>query len=314
MSRGMLAYNPAAGRFPSRMLAEQAAGVLREHGWEIRLEQTLDGEHITRLAHAAVDTGQDAFFMAGGDGSLNDACRGLIGSDVALGVLPAGTANVWSQELGLPGLTWTRWGTLEESAHQLAHGRVRTIDLGVCNKRPFLLWSGIGLDAFIVHRIEPRARWMKHFSVVHYAASAVWHAGFWRGMNLRVEVGGQSISGHFLLALVSNVHLYAGGIAQLSPQARLDDGLMDLWLFEGETLGDTVQVAWDLLTGLHVDSNRVQHLSACHLRMESDSPMYVQVDGEPIESGEEVLIEVQPQALKVLLPEHTPHPLFSGEV
>jgi YegS/Rv2252/BmrU family lipid kinase len=312
MLRGILAYNPAAGRYPSRLLAERAAEVLRQRGWQLALEQTLSSEHITQLARQAASECMDAFFVAGGDGSLNCAVEGLIGTSTALGVLPCGTANVWAQELGLPGLTWTRWMALEESARQLASARSCLIDLGLCNDHPFLLWAGIGLDAFVVHHIEPRNRWEKHFAVAHYAASVMWHASFWHGINLRVETDGQQILGHFLLALVSNVHLYAGGLANLSPHARLDDGVMDLWLFEGETLGDTVQLALDLLAGRHNQSQRVHQVQFRQLRLESESPAYVQVDGEPCHVENLVKITVQPKALRVLVPEDTPRPLFNS--
>ena len=109
MTQASLIYNPAAGRFPSRMLIERAAQVLNKQGWDIQLQVTHGGPHITQLARQAVQQGQDAVFVAGGDGSINYAVRALLDSDTALGVLPAGTANVWAQELGLPGLTWTRW-------------------------------------------------------------------------------------------------------------------------------------------------------------------------------------------------------------
>jgi len=312
MLRGILVYNPIAGRYPSRLLAERAADVLRQNDWQLSLEQSQSSEHITQLAQQAAREGMDGFFMAGGDGSLNFAVAGLTGSKTALGVLPSGTANVWAQELGLPGLSWTRWMALEESARQLASATPYLVDIGLCNDRPFLLWAGVGLDAFVVHHIEPRSRWEKHFAFVHYAASVAWHSSFWHGMNLRVETDGQQILGHFLLALVSNVHLYAGGLANLSPNARLDDGKMDLWLFEGETLGDTVQLAWDLLAGRHVQSQRVRSLEFRNLRLESDSPAYVQVDGEPVDVINPVTISTQPKALYVLVPPGTPQPLFSS--
>lgn len=310
MRRAILAYNPAAGRYPSRLLAERAANVLRQHGWHITLESSQSGEHITQLARQAAADGLEAFFVAGGDGSLNYAMAGLLDSDTALGVLPSGTANVWAQELGLPGLSWTRWMALEESARRLARAEIRRVDIGLCNQYPFLLWAGAGLDAFVVHRIEPRNRWEKHLAVLQYAATVVWHASYWHGMNLRAEADGHTLQGHFLLALVSNVHLYAGGLATLSPDARLDDGLMDLWLFEGESLADTVQLAMDLLAGRHVQSSRVQHLTFKQLFLESESPAYVQLDGEPFEVSNPITISVRPKALHVLVPAETPLPLF----
>jgi diacylglycerol kinase (ATP) len=310
MRRAYLVYNPAAGRFPSRLLSERAAELLRNHGWQIHLERSEGGGHITELARQAAASEMDAFLVVGGDGSMNQALAGLMDTPTALGVLPAGTANVWAQELGLPGLSWTRWMALEESAHRLADAPVRRVDVGMCNDQPFLLWAGIGLDAFVVHRVEPRRRWEKHFAFVHYGASVVWNASFWHGMNLQVEVQGKSVSGHFLLAVVSNIHLYAGGLAQLSPDARLDDGYFDLWLLKGETLADTAQRAFDLFSGHHLQSDQCIYIPFQSAHMESDSPMYVQVDGEPVETQDGVNIQVRPKALRVLVPEQTPHTLF----
>jgi diacylglycerol kinase (ATP) len=313
MPTGMLAYNPAAGRFPSRLLAERAANVLRAGGWDISLKQSSDGGHITRLARQAAGDHLDALFIAGGDGSINRAVAGLAGSETALGVLPAGTSNVFAQELGLPVLTWARWMALEESARKLVKAPVHQVDLGICNDQPFLLWAGVGLDALIVHRIEPRKRWEKHFAVMHYGTSAVWEAGFWRGMNLKVEVDNQRVEGHFLLGLVSNINLYAGGILHLSPQARMDDGLMDLWLFEGETLGDTVQLALDLLSGRHDRSHKVFHTLFRELRMETESTLYLQEDGEPVIGESPATIKVLPQTLRVLVPVGSSSSLFGSE-
>lgn len=310
MSRAYLVYNPVSGRFPSWLLAERAADVLRKYGWQLQVYQAENAVNITRLAWEAADAGLEAFFVVGGDGSINLAVSGLIGSDTALGVLPSGTANVWAQELGLPGLTWTRWLALEESAERLARAPSNRVDVGVCNGKPFLLWAGIGLDAFVVQRLEPRSQWEKYFAGLHYTASAVWNASSWHGMNLRVEVEGHEISGHFLLALLSNIHLYAGGLTELSPDVCLDDGLMDLWLFKGETMSDTVQRAWDLISGHHMQSDQIFRYSFRSLFLESDSHLYLQVDGEPVETQNPVIAEVRPRALKVLVPEQTPHSLF----
>lgn len=310
MRRAILICNPVAGRYPAVSLAERAAEVLRECDWEIHLEQAQAAEHITQLARQAAQEGLEAVFVVGGDGSINLAVAGLLGSQTALGVLPAGTANVWAQELGLPALSWVNWGALEESARCLATARPHPVDVGVCNGRPFLLWAGVGLDAYIVHQLEPRSRLEKHLAVVQYAASAVWNASQFRGMPLRVQADGEEVSGHFLLGVTSNIHLYAGGFAELSPDARLDDGLLELWLFKGETFADTVQCAWDVLMGTHLDSDRALCIPFRSAVLESDAALYVQVDGEPATEIHRVAIQALPLALKVLVPQETPLPLF----
>ncbi len=312
MLRAYLVYNPAAGRYPSWILTERAANVLRRRGWQIHIEKPRDSDELSQMAYQAAEEQVDAFFVVGGDGSINCSLKGLIGTQTALGVLPAGTANVWAQELGLPGLTWTRLMALEESATRLAGAKVWDMDVGMCNDTPFLLWAGVGLDAFIVHHIEPRSRWEKNFAVVQYATSAVWTASKWQGMNLKVVNQDERVSGHFLLAVVSNIHLYAGGLAELSPNAKLDDGIMELWLFEGQTLGDTVQRAWDLFAGRHLQSGRVRRFEFNRIRLASDSPLYVQVDGEPAQGKGECIFEVQARALRVLVPENAPRALFGN--
>jgi diacylglycerol kinase (ATP) len=307
-------YNPNAGRFPSGILAERAANVLREYGWNVRLMRTHDGNHVTQLARRAAEEGKEALFVVGGDGTINLAVRGLVGSTTALGVLPGGTANVLAQELGLPGLTWTRWMALEESARRLAEARIREVDFGQCGSTPFLMWAGVGLDAFAVHHIEPRPRGEKLFANMAYAASTAWLASLWHGINLRVKANNLDISGHYLLAIISNIHLYAGGLAQISPFALLDDGTIDLWLFEGDTLGDTIQRAWDLYAGRHVDSDKVRWIPFKHLVLESDKPLYVQVDAEPMEYHERSIeIRVVSKGIRLLVPKVTPRILFSQE-
>jgi diacylglycerol kinase family enzyme len=295
------------------MLTERAANVLSNHNWDIRLEQTTGGLEVTSLARQAGADKIDAFFVAGGDGSVNLAVAGLVGSRTALGVLPAGTTNVWAQELGLPGLTWTRWMALEESASRLANGKIHQVDIGFCNDRPFLLWSGVGLDGFIVHRLEPRSRWEKHFSVASYASRAVRHAGFWSGMNLQAIADGEQVSGRYLMAVVSNIHLYAGGLAEISPLARLDDGSMDLWLFAGETVFETVRHAWDLFSGRHLQSDQTRCIPFRQLQLFSDQPRDIQLDGEPMEGDRKVGIEVRSKALRVLTPTKAPRALFSED-
>jgi YegS/Rv2252/BmrU family lipid kinase len=314
MHHTLLIYNPVAGRYPSRILTERAARVFQQYGWDVDIETTREGSHIPILARQAVQENLDSIIIVGGDGSLSKALPSLIGTETAMGVLPAGTSNVWTQELDLPGLSWKRWLALEESAHRLARGSIQSVDVGLCNDKYFLLWAGIGLDAFIVHHIEPRKQWQKNFTIVYYAADAVWSASQWEGINLRVETDDRFIDGQFILAVVSNIRLYAGGLATLSPQSLLDDGLMELWLFYGKNWEDILQQAWSLWSGKHVNSDRVQCLPFKKIKLESDTPIYIQMDGEPEVGGEQVTIEVLPRALRVMIPDQSSQSLFQSAI
>lgn len=302
MRRAYLVYNPSAGRFPPRKKAEGAGRVLEAAGWEVFIKESEGGEHLVRLARQAAEEGMDAFFVAGGDGSIGKAVDGLVGTETALGVLPSGTANVWAQEMGLRGLTWTNWRALETSAKRQAQAPARAVDLGVCNGSHFLMWAGVGLDALVVGQVETRYRWEKHFATLRFGASTLRNAVTWKGMDLQIEADGQRLSGHYVLAVVSNIRRYAGGISKISPQARLDDGIMDLWLFAGDSFSDSLQHAWNLITNRHGRSNTAQRVPFQRLILESDSPLHVQLDGDLIEESSRVEIEVLHEALRVLAP------------
>lgn len=308
--RGRLIYNPMAGRFPSQPLVERAAALLNEKGWDIELLKTHGGDHITKLAKRAAADQLDAVFIAGGDGSVHKAVAGLLGSETSLAVLPSGTANVWAQELGLPTLSWTNWIALEQSVKRILNGKVHSMDVGICQGIPFLLWSGAGFDAFVVHHLEPRTRWQKQFPATQYAANVAWYARNWSGMDLDIWVDDEKLEGTFILVLVTNIHLYAGGLAEISPSAKLDDGRMDLWLFSGDSMLETLQHLFDVAAGKHLDSEKTIQRSCKNIKIRSSADLYLQLDGEPVNPAYQVDISIKPAALQVMVPDDLPRPLF----
>ncbi len=308
--RGRLIFNPMAGRFPSLPLVERAAKILGANGWDIELVKTQGGDHITKLAKRAAKDKLDAVFIAGGDGSLHKAVAGLLDSDTSLAVLPSGTANVWAQELGLPTLSWTNWAALEQSVKKILNGNIHVMDVGICQGIPFLLWGGVGFDAFVVHHLEPRTRWQKQFPATQYAANVAWFARTWSGMDLDIRVDGERMEGTFIVALATNIHLYAGGLAEISPSAKLDDGRMDLWLFSGDSMLETLQHLFDLASGKHLDSAKTIQKTCQDIKIQSNADMYLQLDGEPAQPSRNVKIAIKPHALKVMVPEDLPRSLF----
>jgi YegS/Rv2252/BmrU family lipid kinase len=265
------------------------------------------------MARRAAARGVDAVFVAGGDGSLHQAAAGLLESNTALCVLPAGTANVFALELGLPTLSWTNWTALETTVNRMLKGTIRTMDVGICQGIPFLMWGGAGFDAFIVHHLEPRSRWEKQFAIPQYLANMAWYARNWSAMNLQIWVDGEKVTGTYILALVTNVHLYAGGLAEISPGARLDDGTMDLWLFSGESLVEIAQHMYELASGKHVDSENTRRIPCQEIKIQSDVDIYLQLDGEPITPSQKVNFSIKPRGLKVMVPSDLPRQLFQKE-
>jgi YegS/Rv2252/BmrU family lipid kinase len=305
MADALLVYNPAAGRISVRPFIGSVIRTLNDYGWRVEVAESVNGRHTTQLAHMAAQEKFRAVFAIGGDGTAGQAASGLIGSQTALGVLPAGTANVWAIELGMKAFIWPHWRRLRENARLLAEAPVCTIDVGLCNHQPFLMWAGIGLDALTVKKLEPRKRFEKYLSVPEYFATTIWNVTLWHGMNLRVTADDKQVEGHYLLAVVSNIRHYLGGLAEISPSAYLNDGEMDLWLFSGSTLADAFRHFFDIRAGRHVTSDQARCIPFRCARIESATPFSLQMDGEPMLGAQQATIEVVHRGLRVLMPLHS---------
>jgi len=307
MRRALVIYNPTAGRFSVKPFLKAIEAELVKTDWKVDIVATQSGEHAIQLGKQAAAENYEAAFAVGGDGTISQVASGLIGSETALGVLPAGTSNVWAQELGLPAFTWAYPGRLQENARTLATAPIHCVDMGQCNEHSFMMWAGMGLDAMAIHSIEPRIRLEKFFAVPEYAATTIWNASQWRGIRLRLWTDEQEVEGHYLMAVANNIRRYMGGYSILSPDAYLDDGLLDLWLFQGDSLADAFRIAYELWRGHHVNSSEAQRIPFQSLRVQAESPFFVHMDAEPKDATQEARITVHKRALRLLLPPDALH-------
>ncbi|GAB4429961.1 MAG: diacylglycerol kinase family lipid kinase [Anaerolineales bacterium] len=313
MRKAMLIYNPAAGRFPVKPFLRFVERELVRSGWQVDLAATRSGPHTVELGQQAASQEYDAAFAIGGDGTIGQVASGLLGSETALGVLPAGTSNVWAQELGLQPFTWAHPRRLRQNTRILANAPVHRVDMGQCNEHYFMMWAGMGLDAMAIHAIEPRVRLEKFFAVPEYAASTIWKASQWGGTKLKIWVNDEALEDHYILAVANNIRRYMGGYSILSPDAYLDDGLLDLWLFRGSSLADAFRIAYELWRGHHVNSSEARRIPFESLRVQAEAPFFIHMDAEPKEATSEAVITVHQRALKLLVPPQSLHMLINAK-
>ena len=302
MRSAIIVYNPAAGRYSVKPFIKSAVKELELVGWRVDAAETQSGAHTIELAKQAAAEKSDAVFAVGGDGTIGNVVNGLIGSDTALGVLPAGTANVWGYELGLNAFAWTRPWVLRKNAAVLANAPIHAVDVGTCNQYSFMMWAGIGLDALTIQSMEPRVRLEKFFTMPEYTARTIWNAAQWGGVQLRLWVDDVEVEGRYIVAVTTNIRHYLGGHSKLSPDAFIDDGLLDIWLFSGSNLGDALRHAYDMWRGNHLTSDAARKITFNTLRVEGDAPFWIQTDGEPRGSTQSIEIKVNTRVLKLLTP------------
>jgi diacylglycerol kinase family enzyme len=268
---------------------------LREAGHKVTPAPTTGPRTAGPIARQQIARGADLIVVAGGDGTINEALDGIAGSDVPLGILPAGTANVLAMEMKL--------GRDPVKAARLLHEwEPRRISLGELTQpgrdpRRFLLMAGIGLDAHVVYHVSAGLK-------AKTGKFAYWVAG-WSLLGKRlpqfeVEVDGVRRTCSF--ALVTRVRNY-GGDFEIAREVTLLDDDFEVVLFEGRTTLSYVPyfagMAMGKLAGLH----GVTVLRARSMKIfgASDARVHVQIDGEyagklPAE------LRVVPSAVRLLVP------------
>jgi diacylglycerol kinase family enzyme len=165
-----------------------------------------------------------------------------------------------------------------------------------------MMWAGIGLDALTIHSMEPRVRLEKFFTMPEYTARTIWTAAQWGGVQLRLWADDVEVEGRYIVAVTTNIRHYLGGHSKLSPDAFIDDGLLDIWLFSGSNLGDALRHAYDMWRGNHLTSDAARKITFNTLRVEGDAPFWIQTDGEPRGSTQSAEIKVNTRVLKLLTP------------
>jgi YegS/Rv2252/BmrU family lipid kinase len=308
-----LIYNPHAGFGDWRRMVEDVAQLWEDLGWRMELQATHHSTHATELAEAAVAARHGLVLVAGGDGTLNEVANGLVNSETILAPLPVGTTNTFAKELGLPRPNFLQTDWLMQVTRALQRGRIYHMDVGRCdNGRHWLLWAGIGIDAYLVDQIEPRPKWFKRLGPAAYLAKSLMVLPQFSGVRARVKVDDQDFAGEFVMVNISNSRLFAGGELRMNPDAVLDDGQFEVWLFRGRDWPQVLQYTFEISRAGHWRHPDVEFLRCRTVEVGAHPETTFHVDGEP--GGHAPFsCHVLPRALRILIPDTAPRGLFSGQ-
>jgi len=299
--RLLLIVNPYASTVSDR-LRNLVVSALRGR-YEVDAVDTERREHATELCREAAEEGYDAVVAFGGDGTVNEAANGLVGTSTPLTCLPGGRANVYCRMLGIPA------DVVDATEHVLAmDGRwqPRAVDVGKVGPRHFLFSAGVGLDASVVQRVDANPRLKRNLGQYYYAwvASTTYGRRYLhRPPRFETSLGIEGVT-----ALIQNGSpwtYFGDRPVEMASGARLDSGdLAGLILTRTNPL-DIPTIAWRALSS-HAEvagHRQVQSFSGqTTLRVTSrdDRELPVQVDGDFIGSGIEHEFSVLPGALRVV--------------
>jgi diacylglycerol kinase family enzyme len=199
--------------------------------------------------------------------------------------------NVLARELRIP-------GALAAAAEVAASGAVRAIDLGLANGRPFALMAGVGFDAAVVHSVAPQIKNL--VGSFAYVARGVSVVSRYQSSRFRVTADGETTDVEAWLAVVSNTPRYTYRW-RLAPDAAMDDGWLDLCLFESGVAATRAGQVAATLRNRGTGHPGVSHIRAQSFHFECKPPVCVQLDGDA-EGMTPLEVRVAPGALRVVVP------------
>jgi diacylglycerol kinase (ATP) len=282
----LVILNPFARGARTQRLREQVEELARG----ATLCATTHAGEAERIARHAVTEGYRRIVAAGGDGTINEIVNGIAGSNVALGLLPLGTMNVFATELGLP------INNLAHCWQIIERNQTHRVDLPRANRKHFVQLAGVGLDAQAVK--ETSRAFKRSFGPLSYLISAVQIASRTPPV-LRIE-SDDAVTGEGSFVLVGNGRLY-GGRFPFFKQAVMDDGLLDVILFKRLNYLDIIRYLQDVVFTPQISSPEVEYFQTKHVRVTSDESVPVEIDGELVGNCP-VEFKIRAGGLRVLTP------------
>ncbi len=280
MKRIVAIWNPVSGSAPDESDLRDALGA------NVELIETTEDDPGAGQTERAVADGADIVVACGGDGTVRACLAPLAGASTALGIVPLGTGNLLASNLGLKsGL---------RAGDGVGRGSRRQIDLGWVNGEAFAVMAGSGFDALMIRDANDKLK-----SLIGSAAYVL--SGF---RNLRSDLvhtkvvvdGDDWFEGRTAMVLVGNFGEVSGGL-EVFPDARPDDGLLDVAVMSASTRREWASVAWRLIRHRPQRVDLARRVQAKHVVVVHAEARPYELDGEDREPAERLEFSVEPSAV-----------------
>jgi YegS/Rv2252/BmrU family lipid kinase len=266
-----LIFNPMAGRGRARQHIGQALKRLRDCGADVDCVSSTSPADMTRIAAESSRREWDRVVVCGGDGSLHLAVREFDLHRGTLALLPLGSGDDFAQAAGIP-------RSVIGACDAILYGKTREVDVATANGLRYLSVAGLGFDSEVAKYANENAKFLRGSLVYLYSIFRVLP----RFTSYRVRMNGVRTE-EIMFACVGNTTQYGGGI-RITPNAQIDDGLLDLCLVHRTTRVQLLRTLPRAYTGSHVESPFVETARGPQFTFESERPMDVYADGERLTS------------------------------
>lgn len=285
--------NPVSGKHSCPV--SELTCYIQTHVGQAPIHLTQGPAHATALARQAADAGYEAVVAVGGDGTINETARGLIGTKTALAIVPHGSGNGLARELGIS-------LSFKKAIAQIKQASPQPCDIGYANKELFLNLAGVGLEAqiawqFMEHgKTGSRGKWP-------YFKLATQTIFSYKPPLFEANIAGKQKQFSPLTLVFANGRQY-GSNFKIAPHAKLNDGLLDMVFIPNLSIWKLALALPGFFTGKGWPVKVSQTTAVKHVILTSPQPFPYHIDGEPRMAQGRLEITLAPQALNILFPEH----------
>jgi YegS/Rv2252/BmrU family lipid kinase len=282
--------NPASGTSSKKDLPQKIAAELGTNQFDVHSFITKYAGHGAELAHQAIDEHVDYVIAVGGDGTVNEVARTLIGSDTALGIVPCGSGNGLARDLLIP-------VSVNKALKIIGKEHVVDIDYGIANEHIFFCTCGMGFDALV----SERAANVKKRGSLMYLKSMLEVFVEQKPETYEIIYPGETLKLKAFVVNCANTSQY-GYNAYIAPHASTQDGLMNISILKPLTILDIPQTTIQLFAKNLYTNKKLIHVLTKDVTIVREKEGIIHIDGDPIRAGKEIRVKIVPRGLKVLVP------------
>ncbi len=289
-NRIIFIINPKSGVQGKEQIIRCLGERLERNSVQHEIVYTQYAGHAVQIAAQKAHEGVYAVVAVGGDGTVNEVARSLVNTPTALGIIPCGSGNGLARHLQIP-LDY------ERAVDVVLGGTRDVIDYGLINKLPFFCTCGMGFDAFVSLKFAQAGK----RGPLTYVEKTLQESLKYRPETYEIEIDGHISHYKAFLIACGNASQY-GNNAYITPQATLNDGLLDITILKPFTMLDVPALSFQLFNKTIDQNNRIKTFRCQNLHIHRTQAGVVHFDGDPVMMGQDIDIRVVPAALNVIVP------------
>lgn len=283
--------NPVAGKGKAKTLVPIIEDVCRTGHMEYIIKYTCSPEDGARIAAWGAGEGFERIVAVGGDGTVNDALNGIVGTNAALGVIPGGSGNDFIRSINSN-------NEIKKIIEDNMYGKIVKCDLGICNGKYFINVASSGFDAQVVMETQ-KAK--KIFSgSIAYIAGVVKTIFMYKGKKISIRIDDNIFEENTLLVAVANGKYYGGGMLP-APDAEIDDGNFDICHIKQVGKVKLLVLFPKFMKGKHADIKEVSMHKGRKISIGANENLPVNLDGETFYSRQ-IDFEIVPKGINIIIP------------